>query len=181
PKKKSVTSRLKELKNEIKNLKQLLKERKVSPEEILQNNYINGTRISHLKEENIILRSREENLKLENESLKIEDGKLNRWKKDVIKSSDGFMKRTGDNSFVASFENIVFNKNEGLLKGENLILYCPTKLIQNFESEEEDMDDEVTNIIKHNTFIKIKSRKFEYYSLTSDMEMLDTIISVPLL
>ncbi|CAG8808083.1 27744_t:CDS:1, partial [Racocetra persica] len=60
----------------------------------------------------------------------------------VIKSSDGFMKRTSDNSFVASFENIVFNKNEGLLKGENLVLYCPTKLIQNFEPEEGDMDNE---------------------------------------
>ncbi|CAG8517754.1 35328_t:CDS:2 [Gigaspora margarita] len=57
----------------------------------------------------------------------------------VIKSSDEFMKRTGDDLFVAFFENIVFNMNEGFLKGENL--------------------------------------EFEYYCLTSDMEMLDPIIS----
>ncbi|CAG8507608.1 3103_t:CDS:2 [Gigaspora margarita] len=73
------------LKKEVQNLREQLKERKIPTEDILQKNYINESIISRLNDEIKLLRSRENTISLENKNLKIEVGKLRKWKSDVNK------------------------------------------------------------------------------------------------
>ncbi|CAG8817519.1 28393_t:CDS:1, partial [Racocetra persica] len=82
---KSKNNSVHSLKKELKNSREQIKERKFLSEETLQKKFIYETTISRLKNENKLLRLREEASRSKEEALIIENRELRKWKSDVKK------------------------------------------------------------------------------------------------
>ncbi|CAG8461097.1 1347_t:CDS:2 [Dentiscutata erythropus] len=87
---KSKNNSVHSLKKELKNSREQIKERKFLSEETLQKKFIYETTISRLKDENKLLRLREEASRSKEEALIIENRELRKWKNFVVPVDPNF-------------------------------------------------------------------------------------------